>query len=361
MVRAAIRREPNQPMTLEEVDVSPPGPGEVQVRLTASGVCHSDQSALDGTIPLPPGAYVLGHEGAGIVEAVGPAVDIVSPGDVVVMAMPMCGWCYFCTRDESTLCESPHRAAPRLVTSAGEPVIGFGGLGTFAEFANVSHHAVVPVKSSLPPTQLALLGCALVTGVGAVVHAAKVEVGASVAVLGGGGVGQAIVQGARLAGAREIIAVDPVEMKRLMALELGANQVIDPTDTDVVDEIRTLTGGRGADYVFEAVGRADIISQGWEAARRGGTLVVVGMSDPAATVSLRSADIILSARRLIGTYLGAANIRRDLPMLVGLAERGLIDLPLMVSRTVRLDAVHDAFEAMASGEVIRTVVDFSAA
>jgi len=345
-------------MTIEDVELAPPGAGEVRIRLTASGVCHSDQSAWDGTIPLPDGAYVLGHEGAGIVEAVGPAVDHMAPGDVVVLAMPMCGWCYFCTHGQPTLCESPHRAVPRLTTTGGEPLIGFGGLGTFAEVANVSHHSVVPVRTELPASQLALLGCAMVTGVGAVLYAAQVVPGASVAVLGGGGVGQAIIQGARLAGAETIIAVDPIAMKRAMAVKLGATDVIDPVGADVVDEIRRLTSGRGADYVFEAVGRADIVAQGWEAARRGGTLVVVGMSDPAATLSLRTADIIMSARRLVGTFLGSANIRRDLPMLANLAERGLLDLSSMVSRTIALDEVNVAFEAMSNGEVIRSVIEY---
>jgi S-(hydroxymethyl)glutathione dehydrogenase/alcohol dehydrogenase len=312
-------------MTIEDIDLAPPGPGEVRVRVTASGVCHSDKSALDGTIPLPPGAYVLGHEGTGIVDAVGPAVDAVVPGDVVVMAMPMCGWCFYCTSGQPTLCERPHRAAARLTTVAGEPLVGFGGLGTFAEMANVSHHAVVPVESALPPAQLALLGCAFITGVGAVVHAAKVEPGASVAVLGGGGVGQAIVQGARLAGAEPIIAIDPVEMKRTMAMHVGATHAIDPTECDVVDGIRELTAGRGAE-------------------------------DPAATISLRTADIIMSARRLVGTYLGSANIRRDLPALARLAESGRIDLASMVSATVALEDVNAAFESMARGEVIRTVI-----
>lgn len=354
---AAVMREVNK-LTVESVRIQPPGRGEVQVRMTASGVCHSDQSALNGDIPLPPGAYVLGHEGVGVVQTVGDGVTSVAPGDTVIMATPTCGWCYYCTAGQPTLCERPDPVSPRLTSDDGESLIGFGGLGTFSEVATFSHHSVIPVTSSLPHEQLALIGCALVTGVGAVMRTAQVAPGSSVVVVGVGGVGQAVVQGARLVGADRIIAVDPVPMKRELAARFGATDVVDPSETDPVAAVHELTSGRGADYCFEVVGRAETISQAWTMARRGGTIVVIGMSDPAATFTVPTAEIIVSAKRLIGTYLGSAVIRRDFQMLADLAERGRLDLTSMVTQVIDLGSIDAAFAALDRGEIIRSVVAY---
>jgi S-(hydroxymethyl)glutathione dehydrogenase/alcohol dehydrogenase len=357
-MRAAVFRRPGVPLTLENVSIAPPGPGQVQVRITASGVCHSDLSALSGVFPLPSGPHILGHEGTGIVDSVGDGVEAVRPGDTVVMAMPSCGLCFFCVRGQPSLCEAHPAGGAGLLDGNGEAVATFGGLGTFAERANVSQHSVVALQTNLPPEQLALLGCAVVTGVGAVVRTAQVEPGATVAVVGLGGVGQAVVQGARSAGADRIIAIDPVAGKRDAAVVFGATDVIDPTALDPILQLRELTAGRGVDYVFEAVGSGETASLAWEAARRGGTVVIIGLSDTAASITIPMAQLILSAKHLIGCYFGSAHIRHDLPMLARLAERGRIDLASMVSSTIALDRIDDAFQAMRRGDVIRSVVTF---
>ena len=362
--RAAVFEAPNAPLALRDIEALPPGPGEVTVRMLAAGICHSDLSAIKGGIPLPPGEkLVLGHEGAGVITAVGPGVRTVTDGDTVVVAgVPSCGICWYCSRGQGALCEEGSAVGmltPRANLVDGPPVHGFGGVGVFAEEATVSVSSVTAVRTSLPPTRLALLGCALLTGLGAVTNSGRVAVGETVAVVGCGGVGQATVQMARLAGASTIIAVDPVKSKRDVALASGATAAVDPADGDPVEQVRALTAGRGVDVTIEVVGLADTLLQAWAMTARGGRVVAVGYPDPASTITLRGMEIVGSARSLIGCYFGMTNPHADIPRLVALAEAGRLDLDALVSAEIPLTEVNTAVTQMEKGEVIRSVIDFA--
>lgn len=359
-MRAAVMTMFNQPLEVEEVTTNPPGAHDVLVRILASGVCHSDLSVQNGTVPLPP-PLVLGHEGAGTIEEVGSEVTRVKKGDRVIAAfIPNCGECFFCRNGQAELCEQslPGIMTPRVTRSDGTPMIAFMGLGTFAEAMTVSEHAVVPITTELPPEQLALIGCGVTTGAGAALNTAKVRPGSTVAVVGCGGVGQATIQGARIAGAAEIIAVDPVELKRKTAEQLGATHGVDPSAGDPVQQVKNLTDGRGADYTFEVLGRPETILQAYQMTRNGGTCVVVGMSRTDAQVTFPAFELMSSERRLLGCVYGSAQVKRDFPRLVKLAETGRLDIDAMVTRTIKLEEVNDAFRAMEAGEVIRSVIRF---
>lgn len=355
-MRAAVFLEPNQPLTVEELSPLDPAQDEVVVRLLASGVCHTDRSKVDGFYPSPPS--VLGHEGVGIVEWVGSDVRNLRVGERVVGSLiPTCHDCWFCHHDQSNLCErvGPVATKGRYRRSDGTELAASNGLGTFASEMTASQDSLVKVETDLPDTQLALIGCALTTGVASVFEIGQVGPGMDVAVIGCGGVGQAVVQGARLAGANRIIAVDPIEMKREMALAVGATEAIDPGVEDVVDVVRSRTGGRGADVTFDVVGAPVTVRQAVEAARAGGTAVAIGMLDPRSDVSLPSAGF-LYGKRFMGAPYGGAQVRREFPRVVNFMERGLLNVESMVTNQISLDDVNDAFRAMDDGEVIRTVI-----
>lgn len=353
-MRAAVMTEPCHPLSVEEVTVLDPGPGEVLVRVTAAGVCHSDLSVLNGVVPM--GTQVLGHEGAGVVEAVGRDVTGLQVGHVVIgSSLPACGKCWYCLRGQSYVCaETNVMFIPHYRRNNGDTIPGLSGLGTFSEMMTVSQYSIVRVETDLPAEILALIGCAVTTGVGAALFTARVEPGSTVAVIGCGGVGQAIVQGAQIAGAAKVIAVDPVPFKRKIALQFGATDVLDPNDVDTVASIIELTSGRGADYVFEAAGTVTTLRQTVEATRPGGAAVMVGMPDvPDVSVP---AMALLTGRHLLGCAYGQANVRRDFGLFVDLIEAGRLDVGAMVSRTMRLEDVNVAFDALRKGEVIRTVL-----
>jgi S-(hydroxymethyl)glutathione dehydrogenase/alcohol dehydrogenase len=355
-MRAAVFTELNQPLSVEDVSVVDPGPGEVLVRITASGVCHSDLSVIHGVIPG--GTQILGHEGTGIVEKVGPDVQGLAVGDRVIGSfVPACGKCWYCLRGESYSCAETYNVmfVPHYTRSNGEQIGGMTGLGTFAEMMVCSQFSVVKVESDLPDAVLALIGCGVTTGVGAALNTARVEPGSTVAVIGCGGVGQAVIQGARIAGAARIIAIDPVALKRDAALQLGATHVLDPAEVDPVMGVIELTGGRGADYAFEVIGTAATIRQAVETARPGGAAVLVGVPKLTDDVPI-PAFSILAGKRLLGCIYGQANVRSDFPRFISLIESGKLDVGSMVSRTMHLHEVNDALDAMQRGEVIRSVL-----
>ena len=357
-MRAAIFTENDGPLSVEDVTPTDPGPRDVVVRITASGLCHSDLSVINATLPMPPPA-ILGHEGAGVVESVGAEVSRVKKGDRVIGSfIPACGTCWFCLRDMSNLCENTYTvmATPRAHRSDGSVLPTMTGLGTFADMMTCDEMSVVKVETDLPDEQLALIGCGVTTGVGAALNTARVEPGSSVVVIGCGGVGQAVIQGARIAGAARIIAVDPVALKRDTALKLGATDAVDPADGDVVAQVQALTSGRGADYAFEVIGVPDLITQAFNCVRSGGTAVAVGVPRFDTVVSLPTFPLILSEKRLLGTVYGSAQVRRDFPRLVELVETGRLDIGDMVSRTISLDEINKGFDAMKAGEVIRSVI-----
>jgi S-(hydroxymethyl)glutathione dehydrogenase/alcohol dehydrogenase len=356
-MRAALFVEAGTPLSIENVTPVDPGPRDVVVRITASGVCHSDLSLTNGTFGAV-GVQILGHEGTGVVEAVGQAVSRVAVGDRVIGSIfPACGDCFYCLHDESHLCASwlEASAVARAVREDGSAVPAYMGLGTFAEAMTVSESSVVRVETDLPDPELALIGCGVTTGVCAALNTAAVRPGSIVVVVGCGGVGQSVVQGARIAGAAQIIAVDPVPLKRDSALALGATDTIDPTAEDPVKAVKAMTGRRGADYAFEVIGRAETIRQVVAMVRPGGTAVVVGMPAFDSDVPIPP-NAFLRGKRILGCTYGSAQVRRDIPRMLDLVERSRLDLGSMVSRTIGLQDVDAAFEAMRRGEVIRSVI-----
>jgi S-(hydroxymethyl)glutathione dehydrogenase / alcohol dehydrogenase len=286
-------------------------------------------------------------------------VSQIKPGDrVIATFVPACGSCWFCLHDKSNLCTGTAETAmlPRAKRDDGSIIPGFTGLGTFADVMTVRESQAVKVETELPDEQLALIGCGVTTGVGAALNTAQVEPGSTVAVIGCGGVGQSVIQGARIAGAARIIAIDPVELKRTTALEQGATDVVDPGDGDPVGQVQQLTGGRGADYSFEVIGRPETIVQAFLMARRGGTATVVGMPRMDSEVTLPGFPMFYDEKKLLGCMYGSARVRRDFPRFISLVETGRLDLGAMVSRRIKLDEVNDAFRAMEAGEVIRSVI-----
>src|SRR6266487_4120680 len=357
-MRAAVYVEQDQPLIIEEMTPLDPGPGDVVVEIGASGVCHSDLSATNGTLPLPP-PTILGHEGAGTVDWVGSEVTQVKKGDRIVSTfVPACGACWYCVHGRSNLCEQTGAVmmVPRAKRADGTPVPGFTGLGTFSDAMTISESQAVRVETDLPDDQLALIGCGVTTGVGAALNTAEVEPGSSVAVIGCGGVGQAVIQGARIAGAGRIIAIDPQELKRRTAKQLGATDVIDPSKGDPVEQVKALTGGRGADYAFEVIGLPETILTTYNLARRGGEVIIVGMARFDAQFSLPAFGIFFEEKTVRGCKYGSAQVRRDFPRFVELIETRRLDISALVSKTIKLEGVNDAFRAMEAGEVIRSVI-----
>jgi len=359
-VRAAVLGAVGEPLSIEEVTGGNPGPGEVLVRVTASGVCHSDLSVCNGTLPLQLPA-ILGHEGTGVVEWAGREVTRVRPGDRVIGSfLPACGRCRQCLADRSHLCEEAGRLLGRAcgTRADGTALYPMTGLGTFAETMVCEELSVVPVGTDLPDEVLALIGCGVTTGVGAALNTAAVRPGSTVAVVGCGGVGQAVIQGAKIAGASRIIAVDPVAYKRETALRLGATDALDPSDsgTGTVEGVRELTDGVGVDYAFEVIGNVATIREAFSMTASGGSCIVVGVPSAALDVAVPAAELIFGEKRLLGCLYGSAQVRRDFPRLVRMVERGQLDVGAMVSRRITLDEVNGAFDAMAAGTVIRSVI-----
>jgi S-(hydroxymethyl)glutathione dehydrogenase/alcohol dehydrogenase len=302
---------------------------------------------------------ILGHEGVGVVEEVGKAVTRLKPGDHVIASfVPACGTCWFCMHDKSNLCEKTNELmfTPKGKRPDGSMAVAFSGLGTFAETMTVDEACLVKVDTDLPDEQLALIGCGVTTGVGAAINTAQIQPGSTVAVIGCGGVGQAVIQGARIAGASRIFAIDPVELKRKAAEQLGATDLIDPTARDAVTQVQELTEGRGADYAFEVIGLPETILQAYNTARRGGTVTVVGMPRMDAMVTFPAFQLFYDEKRVLGCVYGSSRVRRDFPKLISLVETGRLDLGAMVTRRIGLDDVNDAFRAMEAGEVIRSVI-----
>jgi S-(hydroxymethyl)glutathione dehydrogenase / alcohol dehydrogenase len=356
-MRAAVLEGLARPLVVRELRAADPGPQEVVVRLSASGVCHTDLHVVHGGLPIPVPA-VLGHEGAGVVTRTGTAVQRVRAGDrVITSAAGADGTCFYCVRGEPQNCEQITSlvSTPRFADDDGAMLQGFAGLGTFAEEMTVHESSVIPVRTDLPAEQLALVGCGVVTGVGAVVNTAKVEPGMTVVVIGCGGVGQSAIQAAALSGAACVVAIDPIADKRSAATRAGADVVLEPGDS-LADEVARLTDGRGADVAIEAVGSAATITAAWQVTRRGGTVVIVGAASPGEAVQLGAADIILSRKTLKGSIFAGGDAQKLIPLIVRLTEAGRFDLESMVSKTIGLDDIGKAFDDMQHGRVTRSVI-----
>lgn len=365
-MRAALLEKPQSDLVVvDDVDIAEPEPGQILVRISHCGVCHSDLHVIDGgggrQLPV-----VLGHEAGGTVESVGAGVTQVAAGDKVILTLrPVCGRCYFCSRGEPTLCRGlggRGGAGPRgtsHLSRSGQPVYPGVGLGAFAERVIASVHAAVKVPDDTPLDVACVIGCAVQTGVGAVVNTAKVEPGDTVVVQGLGGVGISIIQGARLAGASQIIAVDPVEERREASLRFGATATIDPTADEVVPKVQELTG-IGADVAFDAVGMSQLIETGIMATRPGGTTVCVGVPRPDDAITVRPAVMFaLGEKKLKGCFLGSSNPNREFPRLLALWRAGRLDLDGMVTKRRPLDEINEAFADMKAGRGIRTVLEIA--
>jgi S-(hydroxymethyl)glutathione dehydrogenase/alcohol dehydrogenase len=357
VVRAAVLRETGGVPRLEEIELAPPGPGQVRVRIAATGVCHSDLSLANGTLRYPR-PVVLGHESAGRVVAVGDEVSDLAVGDPVVLSWaPPCRSCWYCRKGEPYLCEQAEAAwyRPYASDDTGTPVYAGLGVGGFATETVVDASACVRLPDGVPLVEAALLGCALLTGIGAIRHAAGVRRGESVLVLGLGGVGLSAVQGARIAGAGRIIGVDPSEEKRALAQRLGATDLVEP-GPDLAKRVRALCDGRGVDHAIECVGRAETIRAAWSSTRRGGRTTVVGIGPHTEQVSFSPLEIFQFARTLSGCVYGSADPHIDVPFLVEQYRAGRLDLGSLVTARIGLTEVSDALAAMAAGHGARSLV-----
>ena len=359
-MKAAVFRQVNTPMEVEDIAIDKPGPREVLVRTAAAGVCHSDMHFYNGTYPglLP---VVLGHESAGIVEEVGADVTYVKPGDHVITCLSVfCGHCEYCLTGHMSLCQEPEVRRgpnePSRLSQHGDAVNQFANLGSFAENMLVHEHALVKIRDDMPLDRAALIGCGVTTGVGAAIHTAAVEPGSSVAVIGCGGVGLSCINGAAIAGAGRVIAVDMVASKLELARKFGATDTVDASAGDVVQQVQQLTGG-GVQYSFEAIGLKATAEQAFGMLRRGGTATVIGMIPPGQMVALHGPEFLME-KTIQGSMMGSNRFRVDMPRFVDFYLQGKLHLDDMVSSRIALSDVTDALLALETGEVARSVIVF---
>jgi len=358
---AAVCYEFGKPLVVEEIDLDPPGPGEVKVRLAAVGVCHSDLNLVRGQWAgwAAPPPVVAGHEGAGVVAEVGPGVMGLRPGDrAVVSLLRWCGRCFFCATGAPHLCEGKFALATekRLRNRRGEPLNQGISTGAFAEYVVVDQSQVIPIADAMPLDRACLLACGVITGVGAVLNTAQVPAGSSVVVIGTGGVGVNTVQGARLAGAAPIIAVDVLYHKLAAALKFGATHTINGREEDARKVVRGLTGGRGADYVFVAAASTAAAAQGLKLARRGGAIVLVGMPNSGESAPLDVADFVWRGQRVLGSNVGSTRPSIDVPKLAELYGQGRLKLDELITGRYPLTEINAALDSLERGEALRNVL-----
>ncbi len=364
-IKAALLTQPNTPFSVQTIKIDEPRSGEVLVKIKACGVCHSDYHLLAGTTqhPMP---CLCGHEGAGIVEAVGKSVTHVKVGDHVTLSWtPDCGECFYCLRGQPNLCETytePIWAGTMLDGSVrlhyeNNPLYAYCGLGTFAEYVCVSQQSCVPIRKDVPLKVASLVGCAVATGVGAAVYTAQVCPGDSVGVFGCGGVGLNIVQGAAMCGAEKIIAVDLNQTKMELARTFGATHTLISNDQSLA-AIRDLTGGRGVDHAFEAVGIPALQELTFEAARPGGQAIFAGLSAMGSATNLPGAVIARTEKTIKGSYYGSVSPQRDFPRLLDWYMVGKLKLDELISQTYSLEDINTAFDRMLTGEVARSIIIF---
>ena len=352
-----------KPLTVREVELAPPGPGEVLIRIAAAGVCHSDLSVINGTRPRPL-PMVLGHEASGYVEEVGAGVDDLAPGDhVVCIFAPGCGRCTPCAEGRPALCEkaAKHHGVGELMTGHrrlsmdGKPVHHHVGISAFASHAVVARQSLVKVDQDIAPHISTLFSCAMLTGAGAVFNTAHIKPGAKVAVVGIGGVGMAAILGAAAAGAGQIVAIDPFENKLEVARQMGATDAVKAGE-GVVEAVRDLTGG-GVDYAFELAGSVRALETAYDITRRGGTTVTAGLPHPDSRMALNALKLVAEERSLKGSYIGSCVPQRDLPRMFALHRRGLLPVEKMLSHRLPLADINLAMDRLEDGSAIRQVVE----
>jgi S-(hydroxymethyl)glutathione dehydrogenase/alcohol dehydrogenase len=361
MVKGAVLHSFLEPLKIESLELKAPRPNEVVVKLAASGVCHSDLSVQQMKLPFPP-PVVLGHEGAGIVEEVGKDVTNLAPGDHVVLSwVENCGHCHYCDKGTSHLCDAGMQSMMMgqegVFTKDGVDISRMAGVGSFAERTVVRATAAIKIPNDVPLDRACLVGCGVMTGVGAVFNTAKVRPGETVAVFGCGGVGLNVIQGAALSGAARIIAVDLSPKKLELAMQFGATDAVKAGgDTDPAMAIKDLLGGLGVDYAFEVIGAPAVILQAFNALKRGGKCIVVGVPGMGSDIAVPGPAVPLEEKSVIGSLYGSGNVKRDMPLLIDLYMRGKLKIDELVSRRIKLDEVNDAFAAMEAGEVARSVI-----
>jgi S-(hydroxymethyl)glutathione dehydrogenase/alcohol dehydrogenase len=363
--KAAVLNKINEPMTLDTLEMAALAPADVLVKIKASGLCHTDLEVIQGSLayPLP---IVLGHEGAGIVEAVGADVTQVNPGDHVILSWnPQCGHCFYCERGLPILCEPFSQNQPKgllldgksRMSRSGKQVHHYSVTSTHAEYTVVPESGAIPVPKDIPFDRACIIGCGVMTGVGAAVRKARIAAGSNVVVIGCGAVGLNVLQGAKLVGAGQIIAVDVGKAKLDRALQFGATHAVDGSSGDALDQIRALAAGRGADYVFEAAGTKNTFRLAVEAVRPGGDVVWLGKVNVNDEVSFRWGSL-MGERRIVRSSYGNARPRRDFPWLVREYLGGRLKLDELITKRIRLEDINDGFASLARGEGIRTVVIF---
>jgi S-(hydroxymethyl)glutathione dehydrogenase / alcohol dehydrogenase len=363
-MKAAVLYETKKPLVVEDVDLAAPRHGEVLVKIGAAGVCHSDYHFMNGDLPIGLPA-VLGHEGAGVVESIGEGVTTVKPGDhVVLLFRPNCGHCEFCSRGRPALCwmAGQLRNTGHLLDGTsrlsrnGEEIKHFLGVSCFAERAVVPEQGVVPISADVPLEVAALVGCAVMTGVGAVMNTARVTPGASALVIGAGGIGLNCIMGLRLVGAHPIIAADISDAKLETATEFGATHVVNARSIDVVEGVREATAGEGVEFAFEAIGNPKAMSQSFAALRRGGVATAVGIAPWGSEMSISAGELVYQEKTLKGSYYGGARPQHDMPRLLALYRTGQLPIDRLISRRYQLHQVNEAYEALLRGEVARSVL-----
>ncbi len=359
-MKAAVFREVGQPLEIEDIAISKPGPREVLVKTAAAGVCHSDLHFIEGLYPGQ-SPMVLGHESAGVVEQVGSDVTYVQPGDHVITCLSVfCGHCESCLTGHMSLCANPETRRgredePRL-SKEGDVVHQFANLSSFAEQMLIHEHGLVKIREDMPLDRAALIGCGVTTGVGSVFHTAGVEPGSTVAVIGCGGVGLSCINGAALAGAGKVIAIDMVDSKLEMSKDFGATHVVNGSAGDVVEQVRELTGG-GVQYSFEAIGLKDTAEQAFSMLRPGGTATVIGMIPVGVKIELMG-SAFLQEKKIQGSMMGSNRFRVDMPRFIDFYLQGKLHLDQMISKRIPLENIMDAFADMKTGEVARSVIVF---
>lgn len=361
MIKGAVMHNFMEPLVIESLTLKAPREGEVVVKMAASGVCHSDLSVVQAKLPIPP-PCVLGHEGAGIVEEIGKGVTDLKPGDHVVLAwVANCGKCHYCTHEKPHLCEAAVQSAmmgqEAVFEKDGMDISRMAGVGSFAERSVVRATSAIKIRDDVPLDRACLVGCGVMTGVGAAINTAKVRPGQTVAVFGCGGVGLNVIQGAALAGAARIIAVDLAASKLGMAMQFGATDAVNAKDnSDVPSAIKEITDGIGVDYAFEVIGSPAVIQQAYFSVKRGGAAVVVGVPPMGSEVGIPGMMLALEEKSVLGCLYGSANVRRDMPMLLDLYMQKKLKIDELVSRRIKLEEVNAAFDAMEKGEVARSVI-----
>jgi S-(hydroxymethyl)glutathione dehydrogenase/alcohol dehydrogenase len=361
-MKAAVMRAQNAPLEIEEVEIDDPGPGEVLLKTSASGICHSDLHVIEGGLPVPP-PCILGHEPAGVVEAVGAGVADFAPGDHVIGCLTSwCGVCKFCTGGRPYLCPTQFAgrapdAKARLTAKGGDPIGQFANLSSFAEKMLCPERSLVKIRDDMPMDRAALIGCGVTTGLGAALNTVNIPAGASVVIVGCGGVGLSALQGARIVGAGTIIAVDTQTWKFDLARKLGATDCVNATDGDPVAAVQALTGG-GADFVFECLGSVPTVQQSIGMTGRGGTTVLVGVVPVTQMVPISAADLTLQEKNITGSYMGSNRFRFDMPKYVEFYLDGRLRLDEMISSRIPLDDVNPALDKMRKGEAARQVIVF---